>query len=322
MIQFHKQVGHVKMAFFFILFYLVIVTYYDSAKLLPNQCPALCYVNTAAPAPHCWNHKKAGTKVVTLGPCWGLGESIWTKLYCARLPPCQTVKICSLLTHMLTDSPTHLLFGLWVNACTPAYMRIRGKVLRLNWWVRQAFGRARLNPFPVFTDRRSVHLHVAVRSSAFDCLCAFAVSLQDFFSKLYNQEFYSWTLQIFFASCVTLFFFLFLQTLCSNKPNSGFDAEGGRNNSIFLPFQQPEDRGGIANMQDYQNAFFTRRDVLWNLTLPLAALLSSEFLGRWMCQISVDIERGEGMISQRIIMGLTRRKYHTDLLSAQIRTDK
>lgn len=31
---------------------------------------------------------------------------------------------------------------------------------------------------------------------------------------------------------------------------------------FFLPFQQPEDRGGIANMQDNQNAFFTRRDVL------------------------------------------------------------
>lgn len=143
-----------------------------------------------------------------------------------------------------------------------------------------------------------------------------------FFSSFITRNSTAELCRFFFASCVTLFFFLFLQTLCSNKPNSGFDAEGGRNNSIFLPFQQPEDRGGIANMQDYQNAFFTRRDVLWNVTLPLAALLSSEFLGRWMRQISVDIERGEGMISQRIIMGLTRRKYHTDLLSAQIRTDK
>lgn len=45
--QFYKQERHS------ILFHLFIARYSDSEKLLPNQCPALRYVTTMVPAPHC-----------------------------------------------------------------------------------------------------------------------------------------------------------------------------------------------------------------------------------------------------------------------------
>lgn len=41
------------------------------AKLLPNQCPALCYITTVVPGKPSWNTKEARSKMVTVETVWG-----------------------------------------------------------------------------------------------------------------------------------------------------------------------------------------------------------------------------------------------------------
>lgn len=164
------------------------------------------------------------------------------------------------------------------TVCVCAYSRTSVGTQLMRSASCEALGRARLNRFLVFTGRRSVHLHAAVHSSACDCLCAFSGFLQFSFSSVINRD----SRADFCKFCImhwNVFCKLSTRTSQTRAPQFLMVARVKIKISVwvFLCFQQPEDGGEIANMQDNQNAFFSRRDVLWHSTLPLAALLSFEF---------------------------------------------